>query len=115
MLGVPEYSELRQQLIGHLRPRIPAVPCGEILSIKRSQCAGATDAGQLRGQREGQVSSTWFTLVELCCGSSWYPELEDLDRLSLAPRGSTSAPSSVSLHCKEGRAEEGEGTVPCAT
>ena len=61
------------------------------------------------------MSSTWFTLVELCCGSSWYPELEDLDRLSLASWGSTSAPSSVSLHCKEGRAEEGEGTVPCAT
>ena len=42
-------------------------------------------------------------------------KIEDLYRLSLAPQGSTSAPSSVSLHYKEGRAEEGEGTVPCAT
>ena len=35
-LGVPVYSELRQQLIGHVRPRIPAVPGGETLPSRRS-------------------------------------------------------------------------------
>ena len=69
---------------------------------------------QLRGQREGQVSSTWFTLVELCCGSSWYPELEDLDRLSLTLRGPPLPPpqSHFTARKAELKRERGQFLVP---
>ena len=60
------------------------------------------------------MSSTWFTLVELCCGSSWYPELEDLDRLSLTPRGPPLPPpqSHFTARKAELKRERGQFLVP---